>query len=226
MSAYRFVYCVSGVGGSLQATVRALRQGLLPCEIAGVVADRESPAAARAREAGFKVCVVDFSAFPSREAYDAEFRNVVRSFAPDGIVLNYARMLDAETVARYPSHILNVHYSLLPTFPGFGHTRKAAEGGVRIAGATVHIVDKGMDSGPIIAQGAVELQPGLTASQIGRKIFLVAAPMQIQAMRWLATGRLTLTAERRVEIEGASFESLPFVPALDPDIAAFARAFS
>ena len=208
------------------ATVRAQRQGLLPCEIVGVVADRYCRAVERAQEAGLNVKLLLRDNFADREEFDAAFLRTMRELRPDGLVLNYGLLLDANVVSSYRWRILNVHFSLLPLFPGFGHTRKTAEAGVRVAGATVHLVDEGMDTGPIVAQAVTALSPGLTPDEIGRKIFPVSAPAQIQAMRWMATGRIKVNDARQVEIEGARYDSLPFVPALDPDIEAFARTLS
>src|SRR5262249_30276722 len=142
----------SGRGSNLQAILDAVDAGRCPARVAVVVSDKkDAPALERARRAGIRGVHLDPPAYPDRSAFDDAVAGVL---AAPGVELfslaGYRPVLSPGSVRRYPRRILNVHPALLPAFPGLHAQRQALEHGVKVAGATVHFVDDGVDTGPII----------------------------------------------------------------------------
>jgi phosphoribosylglycinamide formyltransferase-1 len=148
---------LSGRGSNFAALAAAIGRGELPAEIALVVSNVPgAPGLERARELGLATRAVDHREAKSREAHDARMIEVLAVAGVEWICLaGYMRLLSAPFVEAFDGRILNIHPSLLPAFPGLHAQRQALEAGVRIAGCTVHFVDTGLDSGPIVAQRAV-----------------------------------------------------------------------
>jgi phosphoribosylglycinamide formyltransferase-1 len=147
---------VSGRGSNLQALIDAARAGRLGGEIVAVVSNvEEVPALERARVAGIPAFFRDHRG-RAREDFDREIGGLLREQEVDLVCLaGFMRLLSAEFVAAYAGRIVNIHPSLLPAFPGKDAQRRALEHGVKLSGATVHLVDEGLDSGPIVMQEAV-----------------------------------------------------------------------
>jgi phosphoribosylglycinamide formyltransferase-1 len=215
---FAFVYMVSGNGSVCAGVLDAIDAGLLPVRIAGVVADRACRAVERARARGIPTRVVDWSQLPDRESFDAALYDAVNGFAPDGIALNYNRLLPSAVTQAYPNRILNLHYSLLPLFPGFGAVTNAVASGMTVAGVTVHLVDETTDAGPIAAQAVCSLPRGVTVADVGRRLFPLAVPLLVQCMRWIAEDRIEIDHTGLAVVRGARYDTLPFVPELEPDI--------
>ena len=145
----------SGAGSTFAALLDAAPHGLAGASVAGLVSDREDAGAvARAREAGIPVEVVPLRDPADRPAFDAEVAAAVARHAPDLVVLaGFMRVLGPAVVTRFP--VVNTHPSLLPAFPGARAVADALAHGVRVSGCTVHVVDEGVDTGPILGQAAV-----------------------------------------------------------------------
>jgi phosphoribosylglycinamide formyltransferase-1 len=155
----RLVVLVSGRGSNLAAIFRAIEADRCAAEVVAVVADRDAPALALASEHDAASVVVPFRR-ADRDAWNAELAEHVASFEPDLVVLaGFMRVLGASFVRRFAGRILNVHPALLPAFPGAHGPADALAAGVRISGCTVHVVDEGVDTGPILAQAAVPVLP-------------------------------------------------------------------
>jgi phosphoribosylglycinamide formyltransferase-1 len=214
---FRFVYLVSGTGSVFEEVLRAVDEGILPVVIAGVIADRDCPAAERSRRRGIPTSVVPAADFARREEFDAATARAIESLAPDAIAVNYNYVLPPQVTAAYRHRILNPHFTLLPLFPGFGPIRQSLASGMRLAGVTVHLVDDTIDHGPIVAQAVRPVGPDDTEASLGRALFSAGAPLFIQAMRFLAEGRIEVTGGRTT-VRQADYSRLPFVPALEPDI--------
>ena len=154
------VFC-SGQGTNLQAILDAIRTGRLNARVAVVVSDNPGAyALVRALRAKVPPVILDPRAYPSRERMDREFARIVDRFQSRLIVLaGFIRILSPWFVRRYPNRILNIHPALLPSFPGAHAVRDALRHGVKVTGVTVHFVNEKVDSGPIIAQEAVEIRP-------------------------------------------------------------------
>ncbi|MCL2091567.1 MAG: phosphoribosylglycinamide formyltransferase [Micrococcales bacterium] len=153
----RVVVLASGAGTTLAALLTAHEQPDYPARVVGVISDQPTAAALdRARAAGVPTAVVALADFPDRAAWDVAVAAAVDVFSPDLVVLaGFMRVLGSPFVERYAGRAVNTHPSLLPAFPGAHAVRDALAHGVKVTGCTVHLVDAGLDTGPILAQVAV-----------------------------------------------------------------------
>jgi phosphoribosylglycinamide formyltransferase-1 len=193
---------VSGRGSNLQALVEAARRKELGGEIAVVVSNVETaPGLERAREAGIPAFFRDHRG-KGREAYDAEIVEILRAHQVDLVCLaGFMRLLSPAFVRAFPGRIVNIHPALLPAFPGLEAQRQAWEHGARVSGATVHLVDEGLDSGPIVAQEAVPVVSSDTPETLAARILETEHRLYPRAVRLLLEGRCRLEG-RRVIVEG------------------------
>ncbi len=152
---------VSGTGSNLRAIVQAIDAGTCAAKVALVVSDKDTaPALTFATERGIPTAVLKPKDYADRAAWDAALAERVASVSPELVVLaGFMRIVGASMLARFPHRIVNVHPALLPSFPGTEGPAQAIQRGVRIAGCTVHLVDAGVDTGPILAQAAVPVLP-------------------------------------------------------------------
>jgi phosphoribosylglycinamide formyltransferase-1 len=170
--AMKLAVLVSGTGSNLRAIAAAIDAGTCAAAIALVVSDRESaPALAFATERGIATAVVKPKDFADRMAWDDALAERVASASPDLVVCaGFMRIVGAPLLTRFPHRIVNVHPALLPSFPGTDGPAQAIAKGVRIAGCTVHLVDAGVDTGPILAQAAVPVLPSDDAHTLHARI--------------------------------------------------------
>lgn len=182
----------------MQALVRACSREAWPARIAAVVANRPDAAGlAFAEAAGIATAVVDYRDYPERDAFDAALAGVVDGFSPDLVVLaGFMRVLTTPFVERYAGRMLNVHPSLLPSFPGLKTHQRALEAGVALHGATVHFVTPQLDHGPIVAQAAVPVAAGDDAAALAARVLDVEHVVYPRAVRWFVEGRLALDGMR------------------------------
>jgi phosphoribosylglycinamide formyltransferase-1 len=168
----KLVVLVSGRGSNLKAIAHAIEVGRCRAEIAAVISDRHSAEAlVFAKEQGYAADVVRPKDFADKPAWDAALADAVARHAPDLVVLaGFMRIVGPALLARFPHRIVNVHPALLPAFPGTDGPAQAIEKGVRLSGCTVHLVDAGVDTGPILAQGAVPVLPGDDAATLHARI--------------------------------------------------------
>lgn len=191
----------SGSGSNLQAIIDAARLDL-PVEIVLVLSDKpDAYALTRADEAGIMTAVVEPASYPSREAYDAQIVKLLRLAGADTVALaGYMRLVTDVLLAAFPQRVLNIHPALLPSFPGLHAQRQAWEYGVKVAGCTVHFVDGGMDSGPIILQAPVPVIDSDDADSLAARILEQEHIIYPLALKLLAEGRLHIEG-RRVRID-------------------------
>jgi phosphoribosylglycinamide formyltransferase 1 len=165
---------VSGRGSNLQSIIDAIGCGVLDATIAVVISNRaEAAGLLRAREAGIEAIWLNPRDFPDRDAYDRAI--VERLKARDvGLVClaGFMRLVGAPLLEAFPDRILNIHPSLLPAFPGLDAQRQAIEYGVRVSGATVHLVTSDLDGGPIILQSAVPVLDDDTVDTLSARILV------------------------------------------------------
>ncbi len=156
----RVAVLLSGRGSNFVALAQALARGAAPAEIVLVASNvAEAPGLERARELAIPTVALPHRDFASRAAHEAALEHVLRDAGVEWICLaGYMRLLGPGLVAAWPQRILNIHPSLLPAFPGLHPQRQALAAGVRISGCTVHLVDAGLDSGPIVVQRAVPVE--------------------------------------------------------------------
>ncbi len=193
---------VSGRGSNLQALIDAQRRGQLGGEIALVVSNVENaPGLERARHAGIATAFRDHRG-RKREEFDAEIVDLLRARAVELVCLaGYMRLLSPVFVHAFPGRILNIHPALLPAFPGLDAQHRALENGVKVSGATVHLVDEGLDSGPIVLQEAVPVLSSDTVESLSARILESEHRIYPKAVRLLLEGRCRV-AGRRVIVEG------------------------
>jgi len=193
---------ISGRGSNLQALVDAARRGELGGEVAVVVSNVGSaPGLERARQAGIPAVFRDHRG-KKREDFDAELVEILRAHQVDLVCLaGFMRLLSPVFVRAFPGRIVNIHPALLPAFPGLEAQRQAWEHGVKVSGATVHLVDEGLDSGPIVAQEAVAVLSSDTPETLAARILEVEHRLYPRAVRLLLEGRCRVES-RRLIVEG------------------------
>lgn len=195
---------ISGRGSNMEAILKAMQQGVITSARCVVVISDNPGAAglARAREYGVPAHVIDRAAYPRRADHEAAVAARLREYEVDFVCLaGYMRLLKGALLEAYPGRILNVHPALLPAFPGLHAQRQALEYGAKLAGCTVHFVDAGMDTGPIILQAAVPVYDGDTEESLSERILQQEHALYPQAVQLMGEGRLVVEG-RRVRIRG------------------------
>lgn len=198
---------VSGGGTNLQAVVDSIADGrITDTRIVGVISNNPNAyALERAKAAGIPEQCISPKNFGTREEFNVEFLKMVKSYQPDLIVLaGFLVVIPPEMIAGYRNKIINVHPSLIPSFCGTGYYglkvhEAALDRGVKVVGATVHFVDEGTDTGPIILQRAVEVQPEDTPEILQKRV-MEQAEWKIlpKAIDLIAHGRVHVTDGRAV----------------------------
>lgn len=199
----RIAVLISGRGSNLQAIIDATADHRLDAEIAIVISNRaEAPGLLRAREAGIEALCVPPRNYPDRDAYDRALVDLLRD---RGVVLvclaGFMRLVGKKLLDAYPNRILNIHPSLLPSFPGLDAQRQALEHGVRISGATVHLVDAELDAGPIVAQAAVPVLDDDTVESLSARILVEEHRLYPEAIARVLAGKWTIKGRRFLSVE-------------------------
>ena len=189
---------LSGRGSNFLAIHEAIERGEVPAEIALVVSNRADAAGlARARELGLEAVALPHEAEPDRAAHESKVLAALEAAAVEWVCLaGYMRLLSPAFIVRFRRRILNIHPSLLPAFPGLAAQRQAVEYGVRVSGCTVHLVDEGLDSGPIVVQRAVEVRDGDSSEALAARILEEEHRAYPQALRRLLTESWSLGGRR------------------------------
>ncbi|MDR2999116.1 MAG: phosphoribosylglycinamide formyltransferase [Microbacterium sp.] len=186
---------ISGTGSNLRALLEAARHPDFPARVVVVGADRDADGLAHAEEFGIPTFTVPWHEHENRDAWGAELGRQLAVWSPDLIVLSgLMRLLPAALVAQYAPHIINPHPAYLPEFPGAHGVRDALAAGVSETGASVIVVDDGVDSGPILAQERVAVLPGDTEHSLHERIKPVERRLLIEVVQRIATGELALTS--------------------------------
>jgi len=188
------VILISGRGSNMEALIAARDAGNLPVNIAAVISNRPDAAGlATAARAGIATRHLDHKAFAGREAFDAALAECIDGYAPDLVVLaGFMRILSDGFVRHYEGRLMNIHPSLLPSFPGLHTHQRALEEGVRIHGCTVHFVTPTLDHGPVIIQAAVPVLDADDEDALAARILVQEHKIYPQAVRWFAEDNLTL----------------------------------
>lgn len=189
---------LSGRGSNFLALHEAIERGELPARIVLVASNLEAaPGLARARELGLAATALPHREEPSRAAHEAKLAAAVAASGAEWVCLaGYMRLLSADFVRRFQRRILNIHPSLLPSFPGLDAQRQAVEAGVKVSGCTVHFVDEGLDSGPIVAQRAVPVLDEDDVAALSARILTEEHHLYPEALRrllmesWRVEGRV------------------------------------
>lgn len=191
---------LSGRGSNFLALHQAMTRGEIPAEIALVLSNRsDAPGLAKASQLGLETACIPHQDSPTREEHDDKVVARLRCADVEWICLaGYMRLLSADFIRAFPSRILNIHPSLLPSFPGLHGQRKALEWGVRVAGCTVHLVDEELDYGPIVVQRTVAVPDDDTADSLAARILVEEHLAYPEALRRLMTDSWTIEGRRIV----------------------------
>lgn len=189
---------ISGRGSNLQALIAAVGEGRLDARIAVVVSNRpQAPGLDHARAAGIKTVVVDHRQFAARQDFD---RAVTAELVARNVALvclaGFMRLVGADLLEAFPRAVLNVHPSLLPAFPGVDAQRQALEHGVKVSGATVHLVTPELDAGPIVVQAAVPVHADDTVDSLSARILVEEHRIYPEAVGLVLGGRWQLDGRR------------------------------
>jgi len=186
---------ISGTGSNLRALLEAAASPEFPARVIVVGADREADGLAHAEEFGIPSFVVPWRGAAEREEWGEELDRQLQVWAPDLVVLSgLMRLLPAAVVARWSPHLINTHPAFLPEFPGAHGVRDALAAGATRTGASVIVVDDGVDTGPILAQERVPILPGDDEHSLHDRIKPVERRLLIDVVRRIATGELDLAA--------------------------------
>lgn len=195
---------LSGRGSNFLAIHRVIERGEIPARIVAVVSNvAEAPGLAKARESGLAAHAVPHGDFEDRESHEAAVIEILKAAGAEWICLaGYMRLLSPGFVAAYPRRIVNIHPSLLPAFPGLRAQHQTLEHGVKVSGCTVHLVDEGLDSGPIVVQRTVQVEEDDTEETLSARILeqehraypealarLLTEPWEIRGRRLVFTRR-------------------------------------
>jgi phosphoribosylglycinamide formyltransferase 1 len=192
VSDFRIVVLASGSGTNLQAILDQLHGGEDGIEVVGVGADKaDARALERARQAGVETGIFATSEYEDRAARDRALGDWIESLKADLVVLaGYMQLLSSEFVSRFRNRVINVHPALLPSFPGIDALQQAIDHGSKITGVTVHFVDEGVDSGPIIMQRPVPIPPSRDWAEAEKAIHATEHALLPETIRLIAAGRV------------------------------------
>jgi phosphoribosylglycinamide formyltransferase-1 len=185
---------VSGNGSNLQAILDAVHRGTIDAQVALVISNQPSAhALTRARQAGVPAQCISHRDFASREEFDRSVVSALKAAEVEWVVLaGFMRLLTPYFLEQFPNRILNIHPSLLPAFPGVNAIGQALRAGVPETGCTVHLVDQGLDSGPILARAAVPVLRGDTEESLAQRVHVAEHQLYVDTLRRLSTGELQL----------------------------------
>jgi phosphoribosylglycinamide formyltransferase-1 len=193
---------LSGRGSNFEALAESIASGRIPnAEIAVVISNREgAPGLERAKSRGIASRVIPSKGL-ERETYDRQVVAVLNELKVDLVCLaGYMRLLSPYFVASFPNRILNIHPSLLPSFPGLESQRQALEYGVKFAGCTVHFVDENLDAGPIVLQSVVPVKDGDTEDTLSARILQEEHRIYSEAVRIVLEGRYKIAGRRVIGV--------------------------
>ncbi len=194
---------ISGRGSNLQAIMDAISAGRLDAEIALVVSNRPgAQGLERAAAAGLPTLVLSHKDYPSRVTFDAALADALKASGVALVCLaGFMRLLSGEFISAFPNAVLNIHPSLLPAFPGLDAQRQALEHGVRVTGATVHLVTPELDAGPIVLQASVPVHDDDTVDSLSTRILSEEHRLYPEAIQQVLTGRWRVEGRRFVRSE-------------------------
>lgn len=204
---------ISGRGSNMVSLVLAAREGRLSADVRVVLSNRpDAPGLPRALELGVPTSVLDHRRFENREAYDAALADELERRGVRFVALaGFMRVLTPVFLRRFPGRVLNIHPALLPSFPGVHAQRQALEYGVKVTGCTVHFVDEGVDTGPIVAQVPVRVHDDDTEETLAARILEMEHRLYPLALEAVLTGRVRIVGRRVVGAEECELPPGPFV---------------
>ncbi|HDQ03434.1 MAG TPA: phosphoribosylglycinamide formyltransferase [Deltaproteobacteria bacterium] len=201
---------ISGSGSNLQSIIDHIEKGKLKAEIKIVISSNpEALGVKKAKNHSVPVAVLDSGKFASREEFDSEMARILKEKKVNLVILaGFMRILTPGFLKSFPGRIMNIHPALLPSFPGLHGQKQAFEYGVKFSGCTVHFVDEGVDTGPIIIQGVVPCYDDDTEDSLSQRILKEEHRIYPQAIQLFAEGRLQIEG-RKVRVTHAGEKSIP-----------------
>ncbi len=198
---------ISGRGSNLQAIIDGIERGKVAARISVVVSNNpDAYGLERARKHGIPAVVVDHRKYSTRQEFESVLIERLNEKGVELVVLaGFMRVLTERFLKAFPSRVVNIHPALLPSFPGVGVQAKAVDYGVRFSGCTVHFVNEGVDTGPIIAQAVVPVYPTDTGEVLADRILKMEHQIYPKVIHWIAEGRVRVEG-RRVFVEGARMD--------------------
>ena len=171
-----------------------------------------------AQSQGLAAHTIDHKGYASREAFDAALGDEIERLRPDLILLaGFMRIFSEGFIRRFPRRIVNIHPSLLPMFPGLHTHRQALAAGVKVHGATVHVVTAALDNGPIVIQGAVPVLEGDTEETLAARVLAVEHRIYPQAVRWFLEDRVVFASDAVVQVRGSGVSSDSMIAPREPN---------
>ena len=200
------VILISGRGSNMEAILRASAAEHWPVNIAAVISNKaEASGLQTAAAAGIATAVVDHKQYPDRASFDTALAKVIDEYAPDLVVLaGFMRILTPGFVEHYQGRLLNIHPSLLPSFPGLATHQQALDAGVKFHGATVHYVTPELDHGPIVEQAVVPVLETDTESELAKRVLAQEHVIYPRAVRDIIEGRVWLDGDRVRRVASAA----------------------
>lgn len=198
MTLPRITVLISGRGSNLGSLLDAMQAGVLGGTVTQVISNRADAGGLRLAHArGVGTQVIDHRTFPTRDAFDVALADAIDASTPDLVVLaGFMRVLGSWFVQRYEGRLLNIHPSLLPSYPGLRTHRRALDDGARVHGCTVHFVTSDVDVGPIVAQAVVPVLPDDDEATLAARVLAAEHRLLPAAVRWYCTGRLVIEGKR------------------------------
>lgn len=211
---------ISGSGSNLQSIIDNIEKGYLKAAIKVVICNKpDAFGIKRAQKHGIPVVVLKHEDFGTREDYDRELIRILKSNDVDLVVLaGFMRILTPAFLKAFHQRVINIHPALLPSFPGTHGQKDAFEYGVKFSGCTVHFVDEGVDTGPIIIQSIVPVLPDDTAETLAARILKEEHRIYPQAIQFFAEGKVVITG-RKVHVKDS--EKAPLIALHNPPLAGF-----
>jgi phosphoribosylglycinamide formyltransferase-1 len=198
--------------------MRSIVEARTGLAVKAVISNRPDAAGLEwARGQGIATAVVDHKAFASRDAFDAALAAEIERHRPDLVLLaGFMRVFTPAFIARFPRRILNIHPSLLPSFPGLHTHRQALQAGVKLHGCTVHVVTPALDAGPIVIQAAVPVAAGDTEESLAARVLAAEHRIYPQAVRWFIEDRVEFLPGDVVQVRGSGVSTDCLLAPRDP----------
>lgn len=209
----RVVAFISGSGSNMLALLAATKAEDFPAEIIAVMSDKATAGGLeKASALGVPTFAFQRKDYASKDAHEQAILQKLAELKPDLLCLaGYMRLLSADFITPYEGRILNIHPSLLPLFPGLHTHDRAIDAGMRVSGCTVHFVTAGMDEGPVIGQAVVPVLPTDTSDDLAARVLTVEHKLYPEALRQVALGNVTMSAEGRVISTSTATDTSGFV---------------
>lgn len=200
----RLLVLISGNGSNLQAILDACANGEIPARVVAVISNRPAaPGLQRADAAGAATAVLDHTAFPDRETFDAALAELIDGYRPDLVILaGFMRILTPAFVRHYRGRMLNIHPSLLPEFQGLHTHRRVLEADRTEHGASVHFVTEQLDGGPVVLQGRVPVEADDDADSLAARVLRQEHRIYPAVVKWFVEGRLRMDDTGSVMLDG------------------------